>query len=172
MTLSKEERYKRQKIYKQSPETKEKRRIYDANRLKQPEVVARMKAYRQSERGKLMLKKASEKYRATDRYKQYRKEYKNTEKYKLYRRNHLYLKKFGICLDDYNKKLSEQNNVCAICLRPETFVLKGIVPSLAVDHCHKTGKVRGLLCRKCNQMLGLAEDNQNTLSNAIIYLKR
>ena len=47
--------------------------------------------------------------------------------------------------------LKQQNNVCAICKKQETFELRGAKHSLAIDHCHKTAKIRGLLCRNCNQ---------------------
>jgi hypothetical protein len=59
--------------------------------------------------------------------------------------------KFGITLSDYERMLSEQGGRCAICPTPhDTAPWR----SLQVDHCHATGKVRGLLCRTCNTGLG------------------
>ena len=60
----------------------------------------------------------------------------------------------------------DQQGCCAICTRP--FV--GQRP--AVDHCHTTNKVRGLLCQKCNTAIGLLEDNITSLENAIKYLEK
>ena len=54
-----------------------------------------------------------------------------------------------------------------ICKAPETLQNK----NLAVDHCHKTGKVRGLLCSKCNKGLGLFKDSKELLTTAIEYLE-
>jgi hypothetical protein len=64
------------------------------------------------------------------------------------------------------KLLKKQGNVCAICG-------KGLEKDkrLAVDHNHKTGKIRGLLCVNCNMMLGMSKDNINTLKSAIKYLE-
>ncbi len=59
----------------------------------------------------------------------------------------------------------EQNNSCAICKK--TISLK----RLEVDHNHKTRKLRGLLCHKCNLLLGYAKDNLKILQNAMNYIK-
>jgi hypothetical protein len=79
-------------------------------------------------------------------------------------------KNYGVTLEWYRAKLSEQNNVCAICKQPETAVIKGKVISMPVDHDHKTGKARGLLCTKCNRGLGLFRDDKQFLAFAIEYL--
>ncbi len=64
----------------------------------------------------------------------------------------------------YNEMLTSQNNLCAICNRPESKKSKqGVVRSLAVDHCHSTGKVRGLLCFDCNTTLGKVERNYDKI---------
>jgi len=75
-------------------------------------------------------------------------------------------KMFGITLDDYNQMLKSQNNSCAICGKHEDDESS----SLAVDHCHTTGKIRGLLCSDCNRGLGMFKDNVVVLKNAISYL--
>lgn len=67
--------------------------------------------------------------------------------------------KFDISLSDYYAMLDKQGGVCAVCGRPETSTYKGTLRSLAVDHDHVTGRVRGLLCAKCNKALGLLEEN-------------
>lgn len=66
----------------------------------------------------------------------------------------------------------KQHNKCAICGNKETKKLHGKVVSLAVDHCHKTGKVRGLLCQNCNHGIGMLKDDPKLLKNAIIYLSK
>ena len=84
-------------------------------------------------------------------------------------RNTMLKSKYGITLEDYNKMLLAQNSLCAICGKRDT--RNKSMPNLAVDHCHQTGKVRGLLCDRCNFSLGGFEDNINLLNKAIEYLK-
>jgi hypothetical protein len=76
------------------------------------------------------------------------------------------------CLINYDNLFLRQKGLCAICKQPETFVDKrtGKVIDLAVDHCHETGKVRGLLCRQHNFGLGFFKDNPNLLNVAANYL--
>ncbi len=66
---------------------------------------------------------------------------------------------YGITNADYAARLAEQGGVCAICGRPERQIhpRSGVVQSLSVDHDHKTGEVRGLLCSRCNRLVGRAE---------------
>ena len=77
-------------------------------------------------------------------------------------------------LEDYNRLLEQQGGVCAICKQPETHIdsrtQKAI--SLAIDHCHETGKIRGLLCRRCNQLLGRLEQNMNLILEMLAYKDR
>lgn len=61
----------------------------------------------------------------------------------------------------------KQNNCCAICNKSKDLFEKG----LAVDHCHKTGKIRGLLCANCNTSIGGFMDSIELLKNAIKYLQ-
>ena len=69
---------------------------------------------------------------------------------------------------DYLILAEKQGNVCKICKQPNATKTKS---RLCLDHCHKTGKVRGLLCDSCNKGLGNFKDNINLLSNALEYLK-
>lgn len=82
--------------------------------------------------------------------------------------------KYGLSLEDYGTMLLEQNGVCAICEQPETYidVRSGKIRPLVVDHCHTTGRVRGLLCNNCNAALGQVQDNKDTILKAIVYLQR
>lgn len=77
-------------------------------------------------------------------------------------------KKYQLTIEDYNSLVAEQNNRCAICFSLFN-LLEGRKPP--VDHCHSTGKIRGLLCRNCNLGLGNFLDNPEFLMNAIFYLK-
>lgn len=76
-------------------------------------------------------------------------------------------KKYNMTEIDYNLLYSLQKGCCKICGISQ-YKLK---TKLAVDHCHKTGKVRGLLCTNYNASLGLMKDNILRLENAIKYLK-
>ena len=88
------------------------------------------------------------------------------------RNNHLF-NFYGMTLLEYNKMLEEQNEVCAICKQPEVAIdCNGKIRILAVDHCHKTMKVRGLLCNKCNLALGHVEDDIEILRAMITYLEQ
>ncbi len=82
--------------------------------------------------------------------------------------------KYNLTGEQYNQMLKEQHKVCAICKKPETQKSnpKGIVDSLRVDHCHKTNKIRGLLCSKCNFGLSQFDDKIELLKKAIIYLTK
>ena len=72
-------------------------------------------------------------------------------------------REYGVSREDYDSMLLEQNNKCAIC--KDTIGYEA-----AVDHDHKTGKVRGLLCGKCNSGIGLLKDNPEILRSAAKYL--
>ncbi|OHD23878.1 MAG: hypothetical protein A2Y38_17005 [Spirochaetes bacterium GWB1_59_5] len=78
--------------------------------------------------------------------------------------------KFGLSVQDYQALLIAQSGRCAICLRPERATKFGKVVRLSVDHCHTTGRVRGLLCRSCNFGLGSFDDDPDTLLLAANYL--
>ena len=75
------------------------------------------------------------------------------------------LTRYGITRDQYQSMLSEQNSRCLVCLRESERVLQ-------VDHDHKNGKVRGLLCWKCNTFLGLLNDDIPSLQRAIDHIKK
>ena len=81
------------------------------------------------------------------------------------------VKKFGIEVYEYNMMVAKQRNCCAICKKPkEQFEGRG--NNFHIDHCHTSGKVRGLLCSNCNTGLGQFKDNIKSLENAIQYLKQ
>ena len=81
------------------------------------------------------------------------------------------LTKYGLSEEEHLEILIKQDHRCAICRKPETAKYKsGTVRLLSIDHCHETGKLRGLLCSKCNMGLGLFNDDWLLLENAIEYL--
>ncbi len=77
---------------------------------------------------------------------------------------------YGISLEEYAKLHRKQKGLCAICKKPETATLRGTLRELSVDHCHTTGHVRGLLCCRCNRIIGMVADDPQTLRRAIAYL--
>jgi len=81
-------------------------------------------------------------------------------------RNTDLIRKYGITHQDYLDMLDEQEHKCAVCGLPEEKNFNG---KLCVDHNHKTGKVRGLLCNPCNKALGLAMDSAEILYNLYKY---
>lgn len=74
-------------------------------------------------------------------------------------------RKYGITLQEYNLMLEVQEGLCAICRRKDN-------RRLAVDHCHATKRVRGLLCSSCNVSVGRFDDDPERLQRAIEYLQR
>ncbi len=77
---------------------------------------------------------------------------------------------YKITLEDYNCLALQQNGQCAICGGAGTKLNQYSHIHLVVDHNHKTGKVRGLLCSKCNHLLGNSNDDISILFSAIRYL--
>lgn len=78
-------------------------------------------------------------------------------------------KDFGLSRADYDAMLAAQGGVCAICGTDRN---RGARDGMhfAVDHCHDTGKIRGLLCNRCNRALGFWEDDPALLRAALEYL--
>jgi hypothetical protein len=76
-----------------------------------------------------------------------------------------FLREYGISVEQYDEMFETQGGVCARCGNPPQEIKK-----LAVDHCHKTGRVRGLLCGPCNTYLGRLEANLDQLQRDLNYL--
>lgn len=75
-----------------------------------------------------------------------------------------YMRKYGITITQYNDMVAAQGGLCAVCSeRP---------PKLVIDHCHKSGSVRALLCNRCNILLGVADDRPDLLNAALSFLGR
>lgn len=82
-------------------------------------------------------------------------------------RNTKYLRKFGITLNDVVAIIQQQNNKCAICN-----INIELGSKTHLDHDHLTGKIRGVLCQKCNHAIGLFKDSTKVLKSAILYLEK
>ena len=82
------------------------------------------------------------------------------------------MRQFGIGIKEYDIMLKSQNGVCDICSSPESAINPHTkkARNMAVDHCHKTGKIRGLLCSLCNSAIGNFDDDIDRLRAAIQYL--
>lgn len=81
-------------------------------------------------------------------------------------------RKFGVSRQKYAELFHAQDGCCAICKQPETATRNGKVKTLAVDHCHETGVVRGLLCVACNTDIGKFMDDRVRLLSAVRYLDK
>jgi hypothetical protein len=82
------------------------------------------------------------------------------------------VREYGITIEQYHDMIKKQNNKCAICSQEETKIWKGKKTELGLDHCHKSGVLRELLCFKCNIGIGMFHDNQDLLLKAIAYLRK
>lgn len=80
---------------------------------------------------------------------------------------------YGITLAEYEALFAKQNGVCAICQKPEKTIDKkqNKLRRLAVDHCHTTDKIRGLLCFECNTGIGKFGDNPQLIERAAEYVR-
>lgn len=154
---------KHHKEYYQRPGVKQKVKEYREEYTQRPEVKQATKEwkeeYNQRPEVKQRNKKRQEEYR-------HRPDIKRNDHYK---RRLNGLRKYGINEEILRSMQDEQRGCCKIC--GDSLSFDGSGKSYAIDHCHTTGKVRGLLCRECNIMLGTARDNEEILANAIEYLR-
>ncbi len=106
-----------------------------------------------------------------ERFREYDRKHRENNKEKLRLRD--IKKKHGLDYEEYMRMHLAQNGRCKICRKEETRKSRteGNITRLAVDHCHATGKIRGLLCHECNTGLGKFGDDLDRLGAAIDYLK-
>lgn len=141
------------------------------SRLGRQECKTCLKTYRLNWRAKLRAtnpKKVKAQYRKwrkknLDRRRQQSRDW--FKRHPTYRHARDLSQQFGITLEQYKALLGGQNGVCAICKTPPT------TERLAVDHCHETNVIRGLLCRHCNVGIGNLKDDPNLLRSAVMYLE-
>ena len=80
---------------------------------------------------------------------------------------------YGITLAEYDEMVEVQGGLCAVCHQPETYTYKGTVRSLAIDHDHESGRLRDLLCARCNLLIGQIEAGDEGLIPALFaYIRR
>lgn len=132
--------------------TLEKRRAY------QRDWVARNPGYEKRKRAERLAKDPNYYNRARKRYRD-----KNPDKVRKWA-----LKRYGITLEQWNEMFEAQGNVCASCRSPDPATKLG----WNTDHCHTTGKVRGILCYACNLAIGHAKDCPNRLRACAEYLEK
>lgn len=106
------------------------------------------------------FKKRKEKHRKDS--KDYARRTKHTP-----RKREIFLRRSGLTVEKHEAMLSTQGGKCAICKGATKYVRR-----LAIDHCHKTGKIRGLLCGNCNAGIGYFADDISRIAAAIEYLKK
>ncbi len=92
------------------------------------------------------------------------------DRFLYYYRSNSMFRRYGINVEQYEDLVNKQNNKCLICENEP--VKNGVKQnqSLHIDHCHKTGKIRGLLCHLCNRAIGLFRERSDIIQKALIYL--
>lgn len=98
---------------------------------------------------------------------EFRSEHPLSIKDKIHKKNRVMRCRYGIEIGHYNAMLTAQNNSCPICQKHRSELRKDLV----VDHCHDTGKVRGLLCFSCNRSIAILDD-PTLFERALAYLKK
>jgi hypothetical protein len=102
-------------------------------------------------------------------YAKHKEHYRNNrERYRAYSYKSNLKTQFGITLEQYNSLWEAQGSKCVICKRSPSEVSG----RFHVDHDHKTGHIRGIICPQCNHAIGLFRDDISVLKNAIKYMKR
>lgn len=129
-------------------------RCYMREYKKRPGVEEKQAAYRNSEEGK-----AGSRERSLAHY--HRNKNKWSDRY--------YQQTYGITRAERDAMLERQGGKCAICRAETTFRGRG---GAHLDHCHKTGKIREVLCSSCNQALGAFNDDPNLLRRAASHIEK
>lgn len=144
------------KTYKRGPQGRVKDRQSKIKRMtawqKTPEGRAKRKAYHSSFRGQC----------ARDLYK--------GAEVKERRRTAQLKQKYGLTLERFSQMLKNQKGTCMTC--QVILTSKRGYRGVCVDHCHRTGRVRGILCWRCNVLLGHVNDDPKLLRRLALYLER
>lgn len=164
------EQIKKRKEYRENPENKKKKYLRTLEYLKTEHGKQKNKEWRmkEAERHRYRMDTDPE-YRkrmsqnALNRYRRLPKEKSKIRQFKTKLKI-----KYGLTIEQYNAMFESQNGQCKICGKK----FDNKMGSGNVDHCHKTGKVRGLLCNGCNVGLGFFKDNIENLKSAAEYLTK
>lgn len=145
----------------QDPKVKAERREYLRRwREKNPDIIRKINVK--------YYEKDIEKSRAASREYARLRRINNPEKLRAADRKSMLKHDYGITVEEYDAMSARQNGVCAICGRPQS-ARRG---RLSIDHDHKTGSIRGLLCTNCNSALGMVNDRIDLLKEMIEYILR
>lgn len=134
-------------------------------------TTEKYKASLQLEKNQEAAKIAQKKYRTTEKFAKFINKYRSLETVKQTNRENNIHYLYGLNPKEHEDLKVKQNNLCAICNQPETRIYNGKVTSLCVDHNHSTLKIRGLLCNRCNTVIGKCNEDELLLSKIIEYLK-
>lgn len=137
------------------------------NRAYRASHKSEYRAYRRKSYAKNKEKISAYRKAHQDEHKVYAHEYYVAHYKRVGRATHL-MQRYGISEDDYREILRAQGSVCKICGALEC---GAGAKHFRVDHDHRRGKVRGLLCHNCNAMLGHARDDRSILESAVLYLR-
>ena len=150
---------------------REKYLAYRREYRKRPEVVAAMKAYMAKPGVRERAREATRRYveRNADSHRERARSYyaKNSKKVSRVSADAARKRRYGLTPADIQAMREQQGDKCPICCNG-----LGEGRSCCVDHCHKTGRVRQLLCSKCNSGLGMFKENLESMQRAIAYLER
>ncbi len=162
------------KWYNAQPEVKARRAASDKKRKSTPEARAkknaRNKIYNSNPEVKEMNNKRARARRKTEEGKSkeainskaYRERHKDCPHFQLRVKMYHINKTYGLSEEDFVELMNEHKGCCAICGES--------LDVMNIDHCHETGRVRGLLCNNCNCALGLFKDNEDIVLSAAYYL--
>ena len=124
--------------------------------------------YMKTEKGKIARDRAAKKYRSSEKGRENIKKYEQSERGKRVHKKVLLKGRYGMTLTDFDILYNQQKGCCATCGKHQSELKE----SLSVDHNHITGKIRGLVCRKCNIVFGLVGDNVDILKQMVCYLTK
>jgi hypothetical protein len=96
----------------------------------------------------------------------------NKERLLNWSRKHAFLKKYGLTLEQHAEMVKQQSGKCLICDTQPNPMLGNKKKGLHVDHCHETGKIRGLLCHNCNCAIGLLNDDAGNVRRLLEYIEK
>lgn len=156
---------KRKQEYHQRPEVKARKREQQKIWRKRPEVRERLRIQSRIEEQKPERKKKRLEYGRQIEVKKRRQKKYNTPEGKRARRNYTLGKKYGITVEDKEKKFEEQKGLCDFCKKPFKSIWGKNV--CCVDHDHNSGRIRALLCNKCN--MGVDRDSIALMKKKIQY---
>lgn len=134
--------------------------------IKKEEICAKTQSYYFNNKHIRLKWKEKNKKKLSEYFKKHYKNNPELKNIKTERNRKNRFKEYQITEDQYNELFKKQSGKCLGCNTHQDDLNK----KLCVDHCHKTGKIRGLLCVPCNLAIGLVKDNIDVLKNLINYL--